>query len=475
MSISSVGADSFDGGGTTPSIKNEFSIAGGAYSATVIVGTLEKHGYKMTVGNEQKESQVLETIIKQTPKEWQVLKTKVETIVTTCLKKEADGEKLLDDADNLRGDVQLLGFFSGGVKVKIGGQEKSVKCDGFDEEFKQTMEKIGKLAVDAGVATKVTEEEVGLGLTPSVKTPPSSHPLENLTMPDYPSDSPKGGDFTGDGDYTKEDAIAGYLDKFASQNAAFRGVFTEHGSVVDESEDGSLDFKDDFITALNTFIATAHVEESSTEGTAMEKNLIGDFRQAVLERVQAAVVLNPRIDAFIDEFLNGNQNWEEFKDAKLTELSGAEGNPSEDLLAAHLNTLLGAHIVGKIMGLANSEQGINRNELTQAKKILTEEFNQVGHPGLDAELKYTPEDAEDFTVDFENIEHGRGVAWAMTQLGGLKGEREKYFDGDELKVSNLPVPDSEDDEVTYWALDEGKAALAYFEAGLGAKFPEEEE
>ena len=523
------------------------------------------------------------------------------------------------------------------------------------------MKKVVGLAVDAGVATEVPKDEGGLGFAAKRETT-RPNPLENLTMPAYDGNSV--GTFTEVARYTKKDAIAGYLNQFAAKNPEFKGVFTGHGSVVEFPEGGSPKFKGDFITALNDFIANAHVEEGSTEGRAMERDLIGDFRQAVLKRVQAAgaeplnlriavesllsssredvstlrdnllsqppdvikgvitrlleptddpalrqrdisiaryldgnlsslyekggditipppgfpigdrsarvdinvvaqvqsnlqklilpnlaitgkvnafrnnvitlgdtadklvvmketlsalakennafferlagdlkipdgdggetvgaklktavtslsdslTTLDTQINTFVEEFLNGGDDWRAAKDAKLTELSGEDAPPG-DLLAQNLKLKLGAEIMGKIMALADLEDETSKGKLKQAQKILTEEFNQAGHPDLDADLTYTPvsfgEEAKwilPFTVNFSIKEHSQGVAWAMTQLGDLGGERNDYFDAsDKLKKDNLKQPEGTGS--TYWDSEAGKAALAYFEAGLGAKFP----
>ena len=673
-------SSSVGGGRPTPPIKNEFTIAGGAYSATVIVGTLEKHGYKMNAGKD--ESQVLETIIGGTPKEWNDLKGKVESIVTRCLWKRVDGKTLLVDAGKLGDDVQLLGFFSGGVKVSIGGKVKSVKCDGFDDDFKKTMEEIGDLAVKAGVATK---DEGGLGFTAREGASTRPNPLENLTMPPYDGDydGDKGADFTApDGlsdllEVQTKYKIANYLNQFAAENPEFKAIFDKRDDVVPETKDPP-EFSEKFMKALDAFIATAQRRDGDVEGTSvvkpMQGNLIDDFRQAVLERVQAAGAepLNPtgikakvddlfssfeedvstlrdsllsqppdvikgvitrfleptdnpalrqrniniaqdldhhlsslydkggditfpllgfpivstsarvdikvvaeaqkelkrlievegfwegkevwegikkegspdkkiimeetvlrfhkivadgkfkesdfrrlqlnfaegdeitkdefetlladasekinsegllfkldhRINANVDEFLNSadSKDWGTFKEEKLSELRGGGGGaPSTDLFAARLNTLLDAHIVGKIMNLDSLTDEGSKDKLTQAKKILTEEFNEVGHPDLD-DLKYIPESGGEFTVDFGIKEHRQGVAWAMTQLGFLRGERKDYFDvSGKLKVSIPPLPNPTGSVVVNWDSKAGKAALAYFEAGLGAKFPEGEE
>jgi hypothetical protein len=465
-------SSSFDGGGPTPPIKNEFSIAGGKYSATVIVGTLEKYGYKMKAGSQE---DLLNKIGTENQEQWDALLGKVQSVVEEVL-----GQAGMMEGKSLKEGVELQGFFSKGVKVKDkDGAVKyldNVKTGTYSDQFKDAMEKVVELAKKAGVVEELPKEEVGLGFTPTGKTPPRPNPLKDLTMQPY--EGVKGDDFTGNERYTKKDAIAGYLNQFVAENPGFIGVFVARDGVVDESASPPK-FKDDFIATLNAFIATAHVEESSTEGTAMEGNLIDDFRKAVLERVQAAVVLNPQINDFVDGFLNSDESgsWGDFKKEKLTALSGAD-EPLRDVLAAGLKTLLADQIDGKIMGLANSEEGISKDALTQAKKILTEEFSEAYHPGLN---DLTFEEVEEETGEvfaipvLSNKNSRRGVAWAMTQLGGLKGEREKYFDGDELKGSNPPLPDPTGSVVGDWGSDAGKAALAYFEAGLGAKFPEGEE
>ena len=71
-------------------------------------------------------------------------------------------------------------------------------------------------------------------------------------------------------------------------------------------------------------------------------------------------------------------------------------------------------------------------------------------------------------MDFDNEEHRKGVAWAMTQYEVLKGDERGYFNGKVLDTEKLPVPEGKSG-AEYWGSKAGKASLAYFSAGLTNK------